>query len=158
MLADGEAAVSDGWRLTQAALVPCPGGAGLPAEGEPVARLQARAPGASEWLLVCSLTRGRPVYAFGLSLDRGACIACEVLDGAGVVVQVLGRRVAAGAGVPTPLLPGLEPQTLMHEEGGEEEVDAGEMEFPRRASELNAEREATRRRASLESVAGSTPR
>ena len=157
VLANGEATWSDDrWRLTQAALAPATGGDGLPATAEPLARLHAQAAGTSDWMLVCSLTRQRPTCAFDLSLNPGACIGLEVVRGSDVVVHLLGWRLATPAvgSVPAPLEGfGTGFETLMYEEGDEEEVGAGEGQFARRAAELNAEREAKRRRMSLESAA-----
>jgi hypothetical protein len=157
VLADGEATWSDDrWRLTQAVLAPASGGVGLPADGELLARVHARAAGASEWLLVCSLTVRRPACAFDLSLMPGACVGFEVGSGADVVVHLLGWRFAAPLSGPAstgeplaPVPPGFE--TLMYEEISEVEED-GEGEFARRAAQLNAEREAKRRRLSVESA------
>lgn len=157
VLADGEATWSDDrWRLTQAVLAPASGGDGLPDTGELVARVHAQAAGTSEWLLVCSLTRQRPACAFDLSLDSGACIGFEVVSGSDLVVHLVGWRLATPGAGRVPVPPGFE--TLMYEEADEGEVAAGEGEFARRAADLNAEREAKRRRSSVESAAGSIAR
>jgi len=142
VLTDGEGVWSDDrWRLTQAVA----GEGALPAKADFLVRLKMRAAGTEDWLLLCSLTRANPMWAFEAMVDPGTAISCEVVGSSAIAVHVVGWR-QDGPGSRGPPPPGIE----------EADESEGGATFARSASEINEEREVKRRRESICS-AGSTP-